>query len=59
MSERYILGFDLDLIADKMLDNFNRYRETGDEHALDNARRYASILRLDRARFPALFGAPR
>jgi hypothetical protein len=59
MSGRYILGFDLDLMADKMLDNFNRYRETGDQHALDNARRYASILRLDRARFPALFTTPR
>jgi hypothetical protein len=58
MSARYILGFDLDLVADKMLDAFNRYRETGDEHALDNARRYASILRLDHARFPARFGPP-
>ncbi len=56
MSGRYILGFDLELMADKMLDNFNRYRETGDERALDNARRCASILRLDRSRFPALFG---
>ena len=55
MSERYILGFDMELIADKMLDCFNRYRETGDARALDDARRYASILRLDRGRFPALF----
>ncbi len=55
MSERYIMGFDLELIANKMLDAFNSYRDSGDEHALENARRYASILRLDRARFPALF----
>lgn len=55
MSGRYILGFDMDLVADKMLDQFNRYRETGDAAALANARRYASVLRLDRDRFPALF----
>ncbi|MCH8995399.1 MAG: hypothetical protein IH959_10625 [Chloroflexi bacterium] len=30
MSERYIMGFDLTLIADKMLDHFNRYRQTGE-----------------------------
>ena len=56
MSERYIMGFDMELIADKMLDNFNRYRESGDEAYLTNARRYAAILRLDRERFPSLFG---
>jgi hypothetical protein len=56
MSERYILGFDMDLIADKMLDNFNRYRESGEERYLTNARRYAAILRVDRQRFPSLFG---
>jgi hypothetical protein len=55
VSARYILGFDMQLIADKMLDAFNRYRESGDELALGNARRYASILRLDRQRFPSLF----
>ena len=55
MSARYILGFDMDLVANKMLDQFNQYRETGDQAALANARRYASILRLDRSRFPALF----
>jgi hypothetical protein len=55
MSERYILGFDMDLIADKMLDNFNRYRDSGDERYLENARRYAAVLRVDRDRFPALF----
>ncbi|MBF6599652.1 MAG: hypothetical protein IVW36_03980 [Dehalococcoidia bacterium] len=55
MSERYILGFDLDLITDKMLDSFNRYRQTGDARALEHARVYASILCLDQGRFPALF----
>ena len=55
MSERYIVGFDMELIADKMLDNFNRYRETGEERSLDQARRYASLLRIDRQRFSSLF----
>ena len=52
MSERYIMGFDTQLIADKMLDNFNRYRETRDEHHLTSVRRYASILRVDGDAFP-------
>ena len=56
VSERYILGFDMNLIADKMLDNFNLYRSTGEEKYLENARRYAAILRVDQASFPALFG---
>jgi len=59
LSERYITGLDLNLIADKMLDNFNRYRETGDERYLENARRYAALLKLDESRFPALFRRPR
>ncbi|MEX2246357.1 MAG: hypothetical protein WEC75_06690 [Dehalococcoidia bacterium] len=56
MSERYIMGFDMELIADKMLDNFNRYRASGEERYLTNARRYAAILHLAPERFPALFG---
>lgn len=55
MSERYIMGFDMHLIADKMLDNFNLYRRTGDEKYLSNARKYAAILKVDRASFPAIF----
>jgi hypothetical protein len=47
MSQRYILGFDQHLIADKMLDCINEYRQTGDERHLTNARRYAVLLRLD------------
>ena len=54
MSERYITGFDLGLMADKMLDNFNRYRHTGEERFLQNARRYAAILALDTEAFPGL-----
>ena len=56
MSERYILGFDMNLIADKMLDNFNLYRSTGEEKYLQNARKYAAILMVNEASFPALFG---
>jgi hypothetical protein len=52
MSERYIMGFDMNLIADKMLDNFNSYRRTSDEKFLDNARRYAAILKLNPEGFP-------
>ncbi len=54
MSERYILGFDFNLIADKMLDSINRYRLTGEERFLENARRYAAILRIDPAAFPSI-----
>lgn len=55
MSERFIMGFDMHLIADKMLDNFNMYRRTGDEKYLSNARKYAAILKVERASFPAIF----
>jgi len=54
MSERYIMGFDMHLIADKMLDGFNRYRASRDDADLASARRYAVILRVDDERFPAL-----
>jgi hypothetical protein len=54
LSERYITGFDLQLIADKMLDNFNQYRRTGEERCLQNARRYAAILKVDPRAFPSL-----
>jgi hypothetical protein len=55
MSARYILGFDLDLLADKMLDSINAYRESRDERLLAEARNYARILQLEPARYPALF----
>ncbi|HEX5938818.1 MAG TPA: hypothetical protein VFZ12_00485 [Dehalococcoidia bacterium] len=54
-SERYILGFDMPRIADLMLDQFNAYRRTNDERHLESARKYAAILKLDRANFPSLF----
>ncbi len=54
MSERYIMGFDLALIADKMLDNFNRYRRTGEDRYLQNARRYAAVLQVGPDTFPSL-----
>jgi hypothetical protein len=59
MSDRYIMGFDMNLIADKMLDSFNLYRRTGDERHLSNARKYAALLKVDHARFPAIFRHPR
>ena len=55
MSARYILGFDLDLLADRMLDSINAFRATRDERALAAARSYAAILQLDPVRYPALF----
>lgn len=47
MSERYIVGFDMSVIADKMLDSFNRYRTFADERARADARRYADMLGAD------------
>jgi hypothetical protein len=55
MAERYVMGFDMNLIADKMLDSINRYRRTGDQRHLEDARKYAAILRIDRGAFPRLF----
>ena len=55
VSDRYIMGFDMDLIADKMLDNFNRYRRTEDERYLEYARKYAAILKVNESSFPRLF----
>jgi len=54
MSDRYVMGMDLQLIADKMLDAFNRYRETRDQKSLETARKYAALLRLDGKAWPAL-----
>ena len=54
LSERYVTGFDLNLIADKMLDNFNQYRRTGEERFLQDARRYAAILQVGPEDFPSL-----
>ena len=47
VSERYLLGFDMQLIADKMLDSINQYRRTGEERWLRDAGRFAAILKVD------------
>jgi hypothetical protein len=49
MSKRYILGFDMEIVANKMLDAFNRYRETGAPEHLESARKYAALLKVDRS----------
>lgn len=54
MSDRYVLGMDMQLIADKMLDAFNRYRETKDTKHLETARKYAALLKLDGRQWQAL-----
>lgn len=54
ISGRYVMGMDMRLIADKMLDAFNRYRETKDERDLENARKYAALLKLDGRQWPEL-----
>ena len=51
------LGIDMNIIADKMLDAFNEYRETGDPRKLDAARKYAALLKLDGSIWPALSSA--
>jgi hypothetical protein len=55
ISQRYIMGLDMNLIADKMLDAFNQWRHTGDARYLEKARRYAALLKVDPSRFPSLF----
>lgn len=47
MSDRYVLGIDMQLIADKMLDAFNRYKASKDAKDLETVRKYAALLRLD------------
>jgi hypothetical protein len=54
VSQRYILGFDMELVANKMLDAYNRYRQTGDTAHLDAANKYAALLKVDRS-----FNSPR
>jgi hypothetical protein len=56
MSGRYVMGIDMRVIADKMLDAFNRYRETKDVAHLDTARKYAALLKLDGRQWPELGG---
>ncbi len=54
MSGRYVMGMDMRLIADKMLDAFNRYRESRDPADLQTARKFAALMKLDGRQWPAL-----
>lgn len=54
MSDRYVMGMDMKVIADKMLDAFNAYRESHDPVHLETARKYAALMRLDGKQWPAL-----
>ena len=49
VSQRYVLGFDMELMSNKMLDAFNAYRRTGDQAHLDSASKYAALLKIDRS----------
>jgi hypothetical protein len=53
MSERYIMGIDTSAIADQLLDSLNRFKASHDETDMEAARRYAALLNVDAARFPA------
>jgi hypothetical protein len=48
VSNRYILGFDMELMSNKMLDAYNAYRRTGEQAYLDSASKYAALLKVDR-----------
>jgi len=58
MSDRYVMGMDMRIIADKMLDAFNRYRESHDPAELETARKYAALMKLDGKQWPALEEVP-
>jgi hypothetical protein len=58
MSGRYVLGMDMRVIADKMLDAFNAYRRTQDPAYLETARKYAALMKLDGRQWPALNALP-
>jgi hypothetical protein len=50
MSERYIMGVDRGVIADKLLDSLNKYKASGEERDVDAVRRYAALLEIDPGR---------
>lgn len=54
-SETYILGFDMNIIADKMLDCLNRYRRSRNQRDLDDAGKYAALLKVDSSNFRRFF----
>ena len=47
MGERYVLGIDMNVVANKMLDALNRYKESGTQADMDIVRKYGALLRLD------------
>lgn len=49
VSQRYILGFDMERVTNKMLDAFNRYQATGDAEYMALASKYAALLKIDRS----------
>jgi hypothetical protein len=49
VSQRYVLGFDMELMSNKMLDAYNTYRRTGEQKYLDSAGKYAALLKIDRS----------
>jgi hypothetical protein len=49
VSQRYVLGFDMELMSNKMLDAYNTYRRTGEQKYLDSASKYAALLKIDRS----------
>lgn len=59
VAETYVHAYDVHRIADQMLDSFNAYRRTGDPKHLENARKYAAILAIDRRAFPRLWRSRR
>jgi hypothetical protein len=63
VGERYVLGIDMSIVANKMLDALNRYKETGAEADMDIVRTYGALLRLDRGSLEAAVqpksGAPK
>ena len=47
VGERYVLGIDMSIVANKMLDALNRYKETGAEADMEAVRKYGALLRFD------------
>ncbi len=49
VSQRYVMGFDMELMTNKMLDAYNAYRRTGEQAYMDAASKYAALLKVDRS----------
>lgn len=59
VADTYVHGYDVHRVTDLLLDSFNAYRRTGDPRHLENARKYASLLAIDKRAFPRLWRARR